>query len=67
MNRSRVAGLAGFAFALAAVFGTQPALADNATKDDAVATVKKGISYIKANGKDKAYAAITAKDPQFVK
>ena len=64
MNRFRVVG---FAFALAAVFGTQPALADNATKDDAVATVKKGIAFIKATGKDKAYAAITAKDPQFVK
>jgi cytochrome c len=67
MNRYPGTGLVGFAIALAAVFGTQSALADNATKDDAVATVKKGVAFIKANGKDKAYAAITAKDPQFVK
>ncbi|RZI98745.1 MAG: histidine kinase [Rubrivivax sp.] len=67
MNRFRVSGLAGFAFAVAAVLGTPPALAQNATKDDAVATVKKAVAYIKANGKDKSYAAITAKDPQFVK
>ena len=64
MNRFGVAGLA---FTLAAVFGSQSALAQNATKDDAVATVKKAVTYIKANGTDKAYAAITAKDPQFVK
>ncbi len=67
MNRHPVKGLVGLALALTAVFGTQAALADNATKDDAVATVKKAVTFIKANGKDKAYAAITAKDPQFVK
>jgi len=64
MNRFPVASLA---LALAASFGGTPALAQNATKDDAVAMVKKGVAFIKANGADKAYAAITAKDPQFVK
>ncbi len=39
----------------------------NASKDEAVAMVKKGISFIKANGVDKGYAAITGKDKQFVK
>ena len=63
MNRT----LAGLALACAAVFGAQPALAQHATKDDAVAMVKKGIAYIKANGKDKAYGEITAKNAQFVK
>ena len=38
----------------------------NATKDDAVATVKKGISFIKANGKDKGYAEVSNKDGQFI-
>jgi len=67
MNRFPVSGVAGLAIALAALVGAPAALAQNATKDDAVATVKKGVAYIKSNGKDKAYAAITAKDPQFVK
>ncbi|MEO6278876.1 cache domain-containing protein [Roseateles sp.] len=63
MNRT----LAGLALACAALVGAQPALAQNATKDDAVAIVKKAVAYIKANGKDKSYAEITAKSPQFVK
>lgn len=58
---------AGLALAFAALVGSAPALAQHATKDDAVAMVKKGAGFIKANGADKAYAAITAKDPQFVK
>lgn len=64
MNRFPVAGLA---LVLATVLGSPPALAQNASKEDAVAMVKKGITFIKANGKDKGYAAITAKDPQFIK
>ena len=63
MNRT----LAGLALACAALVSTQPALAQNATKEDAVAMVKKGVAYIKANGTDKSYAEITAKNPQFVK
>ncbi len=38
----------------------------NATKDDAVATVKKGIAFIKANGKDKGYAEVSNKEGQFI-
>ncbi|MFG6489042.1 cache domain-containing protein [Roseateles sp. BYS78W] len=63
MNRS----LAGLVLACAAVVGAQPALAQHATKDDAVAMVKKGVAYIKASGKDKAYGEITAKNAQFTK
>ena len=38
----------------------------NASRDDAVAMVKRGITFIKANGVDKGYAEITAKNPSFV-
>jgi signal transduction histidine kinase len=38
----------------------------NATKDDAVSMVKKGVAFIKANGKDKGYAEIGNKQGQFV-
>jgi len=36
-----------------------------ATADEAVAMVKKGVAFIKANGKDKAYAEITSKEGRF--
>ena len=38
----------------------------NATKDDAVSMVKKGVAFIKANGKDKGYAEVSNKQGQFV-
>ncbi|MFO1271447.1 MAG: cache domain-containing protein [Rubrivivax sp.] len=41
------------------------ALAANATADDATAMVKKGVAFIKANGKDKAYAEISNKQGRF--
>lgn len=58
--------LAGAA-ALTLAAALQPAHAnDGATKEQAVAMVKKGIAFIKANGTAKGYAAITDKDPQFI-
>lgn len=39
----------------------------NATKDEAVAMVKKGVTFIKSNGKDKGHAEITSKDSPFKK
>jgi len=46
---------------------TLPALASkDATKDDAVAMVKKGIAFIKANGAEKGYAAISDKGGPFI-
>jgi signal transduction histidine kinase len=36
-----------------------------ATKDEAVTMVKKGITYIKANGRDRGYAEITSKESRF--
>jgi signal transduction histidine kinase len=40
--------------------------AGGATKDQATAMVKKGVAFIKANGKDKGYAEISNKSGQFV-
>ena len=39
----------------------------NATADEATAMVKKGVSFIKANGKDKGYTEVTTKGGQFTK
>jgi cytochrome c len=36
-----------------------------ASKEEAVAMVKKGIAFIKTNGTDKGYAEITSKDSRF--
>jgi len=38
----------------------------NATKDEAQAMVKKGVAFIKANGTEKGYAAISDKAGQFI-
>ncbi|MFO1227503.1 cache domain-containing protein [Roseateles sp.] len=64
MNRKPWATLA---LSLATCLLASAALAQNATRDDATAMVKKGVAFIKANGVEKAYAEITAKSPQFVK
>lgn len=40
--------------------------AQNATKDQAIAMVKKGVSFIKANGTEKGYAEISNKTGSFV-
>src|SRR5579859_17899 len=40
--------------------------ADGASKDDAVAMVKKAVTFIKDQGADKAYAAFTGKDAKFI-
>lgn len=50
----------------AALISTSTLAAAGASKDEAVAMVKKGIAYIKANGPEKAYAAFTGKDKQFI-
>lgn len=44
----------------------QAAKDGNANKEDALATVKKGVAFIKANGKDKGYAEVSNKQGQFV-
>lgn len=51
--------------ALAAGAGAALAKSEFATKEEAVAMVKKGVAFIKAQGKDKGYAEITSKKGQF--
>lgn len=62
MKRTSVVGLA-----LCGVFGLAgvASAADYATKDEAVAMVKKGIVFIKTNGNEKGYAEITSKKGRF--
>ena len=64
-RRIKVARLAAV---LAVVSMSAAALAssEKASKDEAVAMVKAGVAFIKSSGKDKGYAAITGKQPQFV-
>jgi signal transduction histidine kinase len=52
---------------LALALAMAPALcAANASRDEAVAMVKKGVVYIKANGPEKGYAEISNKAGPFV-
>ena len=55
------------ALGLIAALATLPALAaeGGATEADATAMVKKGVAFVKANGKDKGYAEISNKAGQF--
>ena len=66
MNRKQAIKMAvvlGAVLAGGASWAATPAAADvPATAKEAEAMVKKGVAYIKANGKDKGYAAITDKD-----
>jgi signal transduction histidine kinase len=57
-----------FVSALAAmlVFAGAAAAADGAGKDDAVAMVKKAVTFIKEQGADKAYAEFTNKAGKFI-
>lgn len=51
--------------ALAATALSVHAAGDKATAAEATAMVKKGVAFVKANGKDKAYAEISNKKGQF--
>ena len=56
--------------ALTLLFATQaiaaaPAPAERSTKPEAVAMVKKGVTYAKSNGADKAFAEFSRKGGQF--
>jgi len=53
------------AAAALACLGGQALAATNATPAEATAMVKKAVVFIKANGKDKAYAEISNKSGQF--
>jgi signal transduction histidine kinase len=54
------------ALACALVMSVSAQAETKATAADATAMVKKGVAFIKANGKDKGYAEISNKDGQFV-
>jgi len=54
------------AVAAAACAGGTAWAAEKGTAKEAEAMVKKGIAFIKANGKDKGYAAITGKQSEFI-
>ena len=60
-----VKGVAMAVFAAAALAGGASWAADKATAKEAEAMVKKGLAFIKANGKDKGYAEITNKSGKF--
>ena len=50
---------------MGALIASAHAADGGATPDQAVAMVKKGVAFIKANGKDKGYAEISSKSGQF--
>ena len=50
---------------LGAALAAGTAWAGNATAKEAEAMVKNGVGFIKANGTEKGYAAITGQNPQF--
>jgi signal transduction histidine kinase len=52
-------------FAALSLASTVGHAAGNATKDEATAMVKKGVAFIKANGKDKGYTEVSNKQGQF--
>ncbi len=55
----------GLAAACATIAFTAHAAGEHATRDEAVALVKKAVTFWKANGDDKTFAAITDKKGQF--
>jgi cytochrome c len=61
----RLNRLSTLAAALALAGASLGAHASNATRDDAVAMVKKGVAFMKSNGKDKAHAEFTNKAGAF--
>jgi cytochrome c len=51
----------------AALLATSFSAQADATAEDATAMVKKGVAFIKTNGKDKGHAEISSKESQFKK
>jgi cytochrome c len=63
--KSRNAVAIAVTLSAALAWGTAWALPEHASAKEAEAMVKKGVAYIKTNGKDKGYAEITSKSSQF--
>lgn len=53
-------------FCVVALAFAGSAMASNATKEEAVAMVKKGVEFVKANGKEKAYAEFSNKQGKWI-
>jgi cytochrome c len=68
MSMKQLFQCVGAALAVATLAAQAPALAkaDFASKDEAVTMVKKGVAFVKTNGKEKGYAEITNKKGSFV-
>ena len=64
MNAKRAVAIA-VAMSASLAIGSAWAIAEHANAKEAEAMVKKGVAYIKANGRDKGYAEITSKQSQF--
>ncbi|MEI7447416.1 MAG: cache domain-containing protein [Burkholderiales bacterium] len=54
------------ALAAASTAGTAFAKGEHATRDEATAMVKKGVAFIKSNGKEKGWATISDKSGPFI-
>lgn len=65
VSKSMKHGMVMVVMAATAFAGGVAWAADNATKAEAQAMVKKGVAYIKANGNEKGYAEINSKSGQF--
>ena len=63
--KRKQAVVAAIATSVALLAGTAWAAAEHATAKEAEAMVRKGVAYIKVNGKEKGYAEITSKQSQF--
>jgi len=69
MTRTLVAALLALGLALPSAFANKDATKDankDAGQDDAIAMVKKGITFIKTSGKDKGYTEISNKQGTFI-
>ena len=67
MNRNCMKnGVVMATIAAAALAGGAAWAAESVTPKEAEAMVKKGLAFVKANGKDKGYAEITNKSGQFI-
>lgn len=64
-SQMKLSLLALFTVAAFSTASVVQAKSEHASKDEAVAMVKKGVAFIKANGKTKGYAEITSKTSQF--
>ncbi len=65
MKKKLAVAMVGFAASLALAGAAVAAKGEFATKEEAMAMVKKGIAFIKSNGKEAGYAEITSKQSRF--